>query len=157
MKLAGQVSQIAERVSQRGNRYAFVQFTDRTGSFEVTFFAEPLLQYKPLLESEAILLVSADARLENDMVRLQAVRVEALDTAVASYHGGLGLWLDSPACLADLKKALTEDGGGKADLKLFVRDKGRDIEISMPSRFRLSGELRQQLHKMPGILMIRDL
>jgi DNA polymerase-3 subunit alpha len=157
LKLAGQVSQISERISQRGNRYAFVQFTDRTGSFEVTFFAEPLLQYKPLLASEAILLISVDARLENDAVRLQAVRVEALDAAVASYHGGLGVWLDNPACLTDLKKALTEDGGGKADLKLFVRDKGRDIEISMPNRFRLSGELRQQLHKMPGILMTRDL
>ena len=41
VNLAGSVTSKQVRISQRGNKFAFVQFTDQTGVFEVTF----LLRY----------------------------------------------------------------------------------------------------------------
>ena len=42
INLAGSVTAKQVRVSQRGNRFAFVQFTDQTGIFEITFFSDVL-------------------------------------------------------------------------------------------------------------------
>ena len=52
VNLAGSVTSKQIRVSQRGNRFAFVQLTDQTGVFEVTMFSDVLAEAMTLLESE---------------------------------------------------------------------------------------------------------
>ena len=49
LNLAGSVTAKQVRVSQRGKRFAFVQFTDQTGVFEVTFFSDVLAEANELL------------------------------------------------------------------------------------------------------------
>jgi hypothetical protein len=34
---------------------------------------------------------------------------------------------------------------------------GYEVSIGLPGRFRLSGDLRQDLRRMPGILNVQDL
>ena len=77
------------RVSQRGKRFAFVQFTDQTGVFEVTFFSDVLAEANDLLDSGKPLLISANLKLEDNGPRLLAVRVQLLDDAIAGWHGGV--------------------------------------------------------------------
>ena len=55
------------------------------------------------------------------------------------------------------KDALRKDGPGKAEVKLQALIDGNEVKIGVPGRFRLSGELRQQLQRMPGILSVREL
>ncbi|MEK9860179.1 MAG: DNA polymerase III subunit alpha, partial [Alphaproteobacteria bacterium] len=47
LKLAGIITAKRIRRSARGNRYAFIQFTDQTGSFEATAFSETLTAAEP--------------------------------------------------------------------------------------------------------------
>ena len=35
--------------------------------------------------------------------------------------------------------------------------KGQEVCIGLPGRFKLSGDLRQELRRMPGILNVREL
>ena len=44
VNLAGSVTAKQVRISQRGNKFAFVQFTDQTGVFEITFFSDILAE-----------------------------------------------------------------------------------------------------------------
>ncbi|MGC6411474.1 MAG: DNA polymerase III subunit alpha [Candidatus Puniceispirillaceae bacterium] len=157
LKLAGQLSNLSTRVSQRGNRFAFAQFSDQQGSFEVTLFSDVLALSKDVLECEHPLLLQVDARVEKDAVRLLAVRMELLEDAIAAHHAGLGVWLSDGTDLEALKSALREDGAGQAPLKLYVHDGEREVEISFENRFRLSGTLRQKLQSMQGIRQIRDI
>ena len=152
LRLAGKISSVQERVSAKGNRFAFVQLTDKAGMYEATFFSEVLNAARPLLNSDGPVLLIADAKTENDTIRLLAVRLQPLDEAIAMHHSGLGIKITDAACLEPIKDALREDGGGLAPLKLFVMDGMREIEITLPNKFRLSGELRQKLHTIPGIL-----
>ena len=157
LKLAGQLSNLSMRVSQRGNRFAFAQFSDQQGSFEVTLFSDVLALSKEVLESDHPLLLQVDARVEKDAVRLLAVRMELLEEAIAAHHAGLGVWLSDSADLEALKSALREDGAGQAPLKLYIYDGAREVEISFENRFRLSGSLRQKLQSMQGIRQIREI
>ena len=157
VKLAAQLTSLQERVSSRGNRFAFAQFTDRSGGFEATLFSEILLAAKPVFAEEKALLVHADARMENGNLRLLAVRIELLDEAIAAHHSGLGIWIKDASVISDIKDALREDGAGLAPIKFYIPDENRDIEISLTTKFKLSGSLRHKLQNMAGILNIREI
>ena len=157
VNLAGLVTNKQIRVSQRGKRFAFVQLTDQTGVFEVTVFSDVLAEAITLLDSEKPLLISANLKLEDNGPRLLAAGVQYLDDAVAAWHGGVTLLVQDETPLATLKEALREDGPGKAEVKLQALIAGNEVSIGVPGRFRLSGELRRQLRRMPGILNVQEL
>ena len=92
VNLAGSVTAKQVRVSQRGNKFAFVQFTDQTGVLELTFFSDILAESMEMLESDKPLLVAANLKLEENGPRLLVARVQLLDDAIAAWHGGVGIW-----------------------------------------------------------------
>ena len=155
--LAGSVTSKQVRVSQRGNKFAFVQFTDQTGMFEVTFFADILSESQELLDSDMPVLVAANLRLEENGPRLTAARVQALDDAIAARHGGVGIVLQDDSPLPALKSLLAEDGPGQAEVKLRLVVDNRNVSVALPGRFRLSGEVRQSLRQLPGVTEVRDI
>jgi len=157
LNLAGSVTAKQVRVSQRGNRFAFVQFTDQTGVFEATFFSDVLAEANDLLDSGKPLLISANLRVEDNGPRLLAARVQLLDDAIAGWHGGVTLWMHDENPLELLKAALKSDGPGKAEVKIQLNVKGKEVCIRLPGRFKLSGDLRQELRRMPGILGVSEL
>ena len=157
VNLAGSVTSKQIRVSQRGKQFAFVHLTDQTGVFEVTMFSDVLAEAMTLIESEKPLLVSANLKVEENGPRLLAARVQYLDDAIAAWNGGVALWLQDETPLAALKDALREDGPGNSEVKLQALIDGKEVCIGVPGRFRLSGELRQQLRCLPGILSVQEL
>ncbi len=156
VNLAGSVTAKQVRVSQRGNRFAFVQFTDQTGVFEITFFSDVLIEAHDLLNSGKPLLITANLKVEDNGPRLLAARVQLLDDAIADWHGGVTLWMEDENPLERLKAALKVDGPGKAEIKIQLNVSGREVCISLPGRFKLSGDLRQELRRMPGILRVSE-
>ena len=157
LRLAGQISSVQERISGKGNRFAFIQLTDKSGLFEVTLFSETLLQHRDLLKSDSALLVTADARRENETIRLLGVRLQPLEDIIAQNHTGLGIWIDDPDCVEDIKAVLREDGGGHAPVKFFVDTGTQKIEISLAYNFKLSGPLREALKSIRGISRIQNI
>ena len=157
VNLAGSITGKQMRMSQRGNKFAFVKFTDQTGVFETTFFSDVLSESSDLLKDDKPLLVSANLKVEDSGPRLLAARVQLLDDAVAAWHGGIGLWIRDDKPLEQLKSALRDDGPGKAEVKLHFTVDGHDVRVALAGRFKLSGELRQNLRRIPGILEVRDL
>ena len=57
IKMVGQLTSVQERVSQKGNRFAFLQFTDKTGGFEVTCFSDLLISNRDILQPGNILII----------------------------------------------------------------------------------------------------
>ncbi len=157
VNLAGSVTSKQVRMSRRGNRFAFVQFTDQTGVFEVTFFADVLAETNDLLESQKPLLISANLKVDESGMRLLAGRVQLLDNAIADWHGGVMLWIKDEKPLNLLKEALKLDGPGKAEVKIRLTANGKEVCIGLLGRFKLSGNLRQELRRMPGILNVNEL
>ena len=157
VKLAGQVTSVQERVSAKGNRFAFVQLTDKAGVFEIMAFSEFLNLYRDILVSDTALIVQADARIENGQVRLMGVRAERLDDAIAAHHAGLGIHLSSAVALPQIKEILKADGGGRAPVKIYRRTAKEEIEITLRHKFKLSGDTRQALASVSGIDKITDI
>ncbi|PPR74913.1 MAG: DNA polymerase III subunit alpha, partial [Alphaproteobacteria bacterium MarineAlpha3_Bin4] len=64
VKLAGTLVSKKERTSAKGNRYAFIQFTDTSGTFEVTAFSEALTEAGELLEPGNSLMIRGAVQFE---------------------------------------------------------------------------------------------
>jgi DNA polymerase-3 subunit alpha len=157
INLAGIVTGKQIRTSARGNRFAFAQFTDQSGSFEVTIFSEVLAQARELLDEDAPLMIRADAELEDGKVRLLAQSIRMLDEAISAQSRGLEIKLSSFDAVKGIKEGLSRDGGGAANLVLAMQVDDKMVRIPVPGGYKLSPGFRQMVRSLPGISSVREL
>ncbi|GGF40464.1 DNA-directed DNA polymerase [Aliidongia dinghuensis] len=158
VRLAGIVGGRKERTSAKGNRFAFVSMSDLTGMYEIMLFSEILAQSRPLLDSGQPLLVTCDAKLEDDNVRLTAQSIETLDNAAAASSAGLRVVLKDPSGVEGLKALFLRDAGrGKTGkVKLVVPADRREVELTLPGFFPIGGETRSAVKAIPGVADVSD-
>ena len=157
VKLAGTVIGKQERTSARGNRFAFVQLSDASGIFEVVMFSETLAAARELLEPGTALLIVAEARLEDDALRLTAQQVRALDAAAAGAETGLKVYVDAVAPIASLRGIMEREGRGRGHIVLIVPlAEGREAEVTLPGRFAITPPTRAAIKAIPGIVDVRE-
>ena len=157
LTLAGIVVGRQIRTSKSGNRFAFVQLTDRTGVFEVTVFSEVLATARDLLEAGDPLLVKADGRVEDDNLRLLAASIEPLDAAVERTVAGLEVFLHDAAALEPLKSLIANEGRGRGRIRLVVPTAQGEVQIALPDAYQVSSRFRGAVKALPGIDFVRDL
>jgi DNA polymerase-3 subunit alpha len=152
LKLAGILVRKQERTSQRGNRFAFVQFTDKDGSFEVVVFAELLSEARDKLEPKTPLLITVEARLDGEEIKLTGQAIEPLDKAVANAVAGLRVHLADPAPLPTLKTVFAggKKGRGRVNIVLAL-ESGGEVEIALPEAYTISGDMRARIASLPGV------
>ncbi|WP_281685260.1 DNA polymerase III subunit alpha, partial [Thalassobaculum salexigens] len=155
--LAGIVVGRQIRTSKSGNRFAFAQLTDRTGVFEVTMFSEVLASSRDLLDAGEPLLVRADARIEDDNLRLLASSVEPLDKAVERTAAGLEIFLHDTSPLETLKSLIQNEGRGRGRIHVVVPTARGDVRIKLPEAYQVSSRLRGAVKALPGIDYVKDL
>jgi len=160
VRLAGIALSRKERTSAKGNRFAFVQFSDLTGLFEVTLFSEILGASRALLDSGQPLLISVDARAEGeDAVRITAQSIELLDEAAASISSGLQIVIQDESALQPLHQLLAKEHGGPGRggrLNLLLPAADRQVEIALPGSYGLGPPLRAAIKAIQGVADLRD-
>jgi DNA polymerase-3 subunit alpha len=151
-KLAGIVVGKQERTSKSGNRFAFVQFSDTSGVFEAVLFSEVLAKSRDLLDSGLPLLLTCDAKVDGEDIKLLAVDVVSLDEAAQHAAAGMKVYLSDRQPLDTLRGVLSRDqkGRGKVALVLNLSD-GQEVEMELPGGYRLSPNVRQAIKAIPGI------
>jgi DNA polymerase-3 subunit alpha len=157
VKLAGSVISSRERMSKQGNRFAFVQCSDASGGFEVTVFSEVLVMARELLASGKPLLISADARLEDETIKLLAQSFQSLDAAAAS-AAGLRVAINEESALSGLRDIVAGErpGRGRIVLDLVLGPEER-AEIQVPGAFLVSANLRSRLGGLPGVVEVVEI
>ncbi len=157
-KLAGVVIDKRERISAKGNRFAFVQISSTDGIFEVVVFAEMLSAARELLESGRPLLISADVRADGDGVRLSAQTIEDMEEAAAHAGAGLRVTLDRTEALEPLRQAIRSGrkGNGRVSLVLDL-DAHQSVEIALPGGYVISPDMRAAIVAMPGVREMREI
>jgi DNA polymerase-3 subunit alpha len=158
VRLAGVVLDKQERTSAKGNRFAFVQLTDASGQYEVVVFSEILATSRALLEPNCRVLLSAEARAEGDGTRLTALSVAPLDEALADAATGLRVFVEGTGGFESLKRAISEGQKGPGRISLVIDVSGRrEVEIALPGRYALSGEMMAAIESTPGVTHILEL
>ncbi len=163
-RIAGSVSARQERKSARGNRFAFVSLSDPTGLYEVTVFSDVLDVARAHLEPGLNVVLTVEATLEGDSLKLLCRGAQPIDEVVADAGAaGLRIWIDGPPALAGLQ-ALLQTLPPKAPRKslgpLWFRlpdpTSGGEIEIDSGLEIPVSPTLKQQIRALDGVLLVEE-
>ena len=163
-KMAGTVSGRQERKSARGNRFAFVQLSDPTGSYEVTMFSDTLEVARDHLETGAQVVVTVEATLEADQLKLLGRSVAPIDAAVADVAAaGLRVFLaeDEPlAAIANILEDARTSGvkGGRGPITFTIDTRGDqgEVDVELPGEFPVNPQIKGALRSLPGVIEVQE-
>ncbi len=164
-KLAGSVGARQERKSSRGNRFAFVACSDPTGLYEVTVFSDVLDQARQFLEPGMNVVLTVEATLEGDSLKLLARGVQPVETLAAD-AGAQALRVhlaeaDAAAAVAALLERARADAGrmAKGQVTVCVADaaSGQEIDIALPGQWPLGPQVKGALKAVQGVLAVEEL
>jgi DNA polymerase-3 subunit alpha len=158
-RMAGSVMKRQERKSARGNRFAFVELSDPTGLYEVTVFADVLMQARDLLEPGRNVVLTVEAEAEGEGVKLLCRGVQAVDAVTADAAAdGLRVFVSAESAIVSLKarlEALPQDRrGGPVELVVSDPALGADIEIALPGAWLISPEVRGAIKAAAGVVHV---
>ena len=158
-KIAGSVSAKQERKSAKGNRFAFVSLSDPTGLYEVTVFSDTLEAARDNLEPGMNVVLTVEANLEGDTLKLLARAAQPID-AVAADAGAqaIRVHLNRPEAVPSLAALLAKvEGRNKAQITLCVPDdQGREIDLTLPQPYPLTPQIRGAIKAMSGVVMVEE-
>jgi len=164
-KLAGVVAGRQERKSARGNRFAFCQMSDPTGAFEVTLFSETLEKSREHLETGAKVVVTVEATMEADQLKLLGRSVAPVDIAVADAGAtGLKIWVEDAQAvqsvaniLEDARAAAQRTARGPVQMCLLDPALPGEVEIDLGTEFPVNPQIKGALKSLPGIMDVEEI
>ncbi|MDA7428567.1 DNA polymerase III subunit alpha [Primorskyibacter aestuariivivens] len=163
-KLAGVVAGRQERKSARGNRFAFCQLSDTTGAYEVTLFSETLEKSREHLETGAKVVVTVEATMESDQLKLLGRSVAPIDVAVADAGStGLKVFVEEEAALPSVATILADAAdkvqrAAKGPIYLCLMDPRLpgEVEIDTGAEYPVSPEIKGALKSLPGVMAVEE-
>ena len=155
-RIAATVTHRQERRSKAGNRFAFIGFSDPTGQFEAICFSDTLTAARELLEPGTSLIVSVEADVEADEVKLRLQGVEALDKAAAAVVQGVQIFVRDAGPIESISKRLERKGKAPVLLTL-ITESGREVDVSLGQNFIMTPQIKGALKAVNGVVDVLDL
>ena len=137
LTLAAVITAKKEKRSAKGNRYAFLQASDWTGSFEVTCFSEALDAARPLIDAGAPLLIRATLSHDDNGHRLIARDVGSLEERALSHHAEITITITRAEDLSRWHGAAKALQRGKTTLFFRVVGERKTIIFQWPDKVKL--------------------
>ena len=157
-KLAGTLIGKKERTSAKGNRYAFLQFSDPSGVFEATCFSEILSEFREQLNIGSSFIIRSSISYESEQPRIVINRLEPLEQAADCVDLGLKIWIDRIEPVGSLRDILSRQGEGKGSITLITKlTATQEVEINLGETFRVSPELLLAVKTIPGVTDAREI
>ncbi len=158
VKLAGTLIGKKERTSAKGNKFAFLNFTDTAGNFEVTCFAEILNELREKLVIGTSFIIRAGVVFEGDVARFTANKIEPLEKVVSTFDLNLKIWIDQPCPLQALHEILHREGKGNGLVTIVTKIANRnEVEINLGESFKVSPKLLLAIKTIPGVLDAQEI
>ncbi|MWD26340.1 DNA polymerase III subunit alpha [Aquicoccus sp. SCR17] len=163
-KLAGVVAGRQERKSAKGNRFAFCQMSDPTGAYEVTLFSEALENSREHLETGSKVVVTVEATMESDQLKLLGRSVAPADVAVADVGAmGLRIFVEEEAAIASVASVLARareevKQGGRGPITLCLMDPGLpgEVEIDTGGNYPVNPQIKGALRSLTGVVEVQE-
>jgi DNA polymerase-3 subunit alpha len=168
VRIAGTVGRVQLRKSARGNRFAFVAISDPSGVSEVTVFSDTLERHRDLLETGRNLVLTVEAEVTGDQVKLLARSVSAVEEAAADAPpAGLRVFVAESRAFGAIRSVLDQaDAAARRAargpvvlvpmLDLPGTQPGTEVEVRLPGGFPVSPQVMGALKSLPGVVTVTE-
>jgi len=160
-QLAGIIMGIQERTAKSGNRFAFVQMSDATGSYEATIFSDTLSSCREILEAGEAVLVNVDVQgggrnSKNEEIRYIARSFERLSDVAARKAKGIRIKLYDKELLSDLKDQIKSAKPGRGKIRISVDLDDEIVELELDGAWLLTDAFKASLRQIGNGLEIQE-
>ncbi|MDR9395697.1 MAG: DNA polymerase III subunit alpha, partial [Roseovarius sp.] len=163
-KMAGVVAARQEKKSARGNRFAFCKLSDTTGGYEVTLFSETLETSREHLEAGAQVVLTVEATMEADQLKLLGRSVQPIDGVVADAGAsGLRIFIEAPdavplvaSVLEEARAAARNARPGPITFCLMRGDLPGEVEIDAGREFPVNPQIKGAIKSLGGVLAVEE-
>ncbi len=158
VQMAGILIKKVEKVSAKsGNKFAFLQMSDATGVYEVMIFSETLSRSRSMLEPGTALLLTCDADIKDEQVRLLGQSISLLDETLASKLAELKVHIDAPAPAKRIYDLIQVEGQGAVKITVYAYTPNGDVgEILLDGRWSVSPAAISAIRSTPGVIRILE-
>jgi len=161
-KIAGTVAARQERKSARGNRFAFVQLSDPSGLYEVTVFSDTLETARAHLEPGANVVLTVEATLEADSLKLLARAAQPVDAVVADAGSdGFRIHIANEAAINSVAALLRRLDGGRVargPILFCISDptRGREYDVRIGRDLPVTPQVKGAIKAISGVVAVED-
>ena len=153
-RLAGTITSKQERKTRMGNKMCILQLSDASGQFEAVLFSETLAQYRDLLEPGRSVVVTVAAEDRPEGVNLRVQTVQSLEEEATRMQKALRIFVRDAQPVRALTRQLTEKGDGQVSLVVIREGGGGEIEVELPTRYRISPKVASALRAVSGVVEV---
>ncbi|WP_170346893.1 DNA polymerase III subunit alpha [Ruegeria atlantica] len=165
VKMAGVVAGRQERKSAKGNRFAFAQLSDPTGAYEVTLFSDTLEKCREFLETGAQVVLTAEATMEADQLKLLGRSVGPADSLVAEAGAtGLRIYVDEAQAVPTVAKVLEDaasaaKGAARGPIQFMLLDPSLpgDVEMDLGREFPINPQIKGAIKSLEGVMTVEEI
>ncbi|MWB79823.1 DNA polymerase III subunit alpha [Pseudooceanicola sp. 216_PA32_1] len=162
-KMAGVVAGRQERKSARGNRFAFAQLSDPSGAYEVTIFSDTLETAREHLDNGSKVVLTVEATMESDQLKLLARSVVPIDGVVADAGAsGLRIFVENPGAIAAVASVL--DGAaqtvkaGRGPIRFCLMDPALpgEVDIDTGAEYPVTPQIKGAIKSLGGVMAVEE-
>jgi DNA polymerase-3 subunit alpha len=163
-RMAGVVAGRQERKSARGNRFAFAQLSDPTGQFEVTLFSDTLEAAREHLETGSRIIVTVEATMEADQLKLLGRSVAPVDIAIADAgSNGLRIFLGEAGAVGAVRSVLEnareqkiKGARGPVIFTIQTQTDLGEIDVSLEEVYPVTPQIKGALRSLQGVVEVEE-
>ncbi len=155
VRVGGILAGVERRINKSGLPWASAQLEDLTGGVAVLFFPQTYSMYGAEIADDAVVLVNAKVRTQDDRISLIAHELVVPDFSNAQVNRPLAVSLPTRQCTIDkvtaLKQVLTRHPGtAQVHLRLISGDRITTLELDQSLRVTPSSALMGDLKALLG-------
>ncbi len=159
LKMAGIVIRKVEKISQKGNKFAFVQISDSSGVYEMTIFSDLLSLSRDLLVAGTPILVSVDVDFKDEEeLRFLGQSIESLTNAVHTVTRRVEVSIaNNNTDINAIKDIMNKSGKGRVKTSILLDIGQHQVEIELPNGSALQEENIKKLRQVKGVIGVTEL
>ncbi len=158
MQMAGVLIKKVEKISAKsGNKFAFLTMSDTTGVYEVALFSETLSRTRQFLEEGKGLLMTVDAEIRDDALRLTVQDIKPLEETLADKVREVEITVDRAEAVDFLKSRLDAEKKGSSRVLVTLTTQGKEVQVKLPGFYSVSPATKNLLFQTKGVKKLQEL
>ena len=138
-----------------------MQLSDPTGLYEVTVFSDTLEAARDVLEAGQNVVLTVEAHLEGETLKLLARGAQPIDQVAAQAGGAsLRIYLEGAGAVASVASILgrLEPGRTKGQVIICITDPdlGQEIDMVLPQDYPITPQVKGAIKAVGGVLLVEE-
>ena len=156
-KIAGTISYVKERKSQRGRNFAFVGLTDENNQFEITLFSDILFKVRNFLIPGLSIIAEVETQRNDNNLRLLTIDLFPLEELMKKNINVLKVYVNNPETILKIRDRVEDKGNSKILVQILMNGEDKyQTELKLGNNFIVNPSIKASIKEIEGVLKIEE-